>query len=338
MIKRTLFFSNPTHIYKRNEQLCFSVNRKTETDNEKDVITVPIEDIGVVVLDNKQITLSHAVMDALLQNNAAIITCNDQHMPSGMFLNLNGHHTQTEKFKAQLEASEPLKKQLWQQTVSAKLKNQGRLLKQLAASSALRAPSREGEGNKNNRAKRLEDAAEWLLSFSREVKSGDGDNHEARGAAIYWQNIFSGCLPPSGGGKGEVEFRRERFGSPPNNLLNYGYSILRGVVARALVASGALPTLGIFHRNKYNAYCLADDIMEPYRPYVDKIVYRIITSGEDWNELTPNIKKYFLEIPATDILIDDEQSPLMVGLQRTTASLMRCFEGQTRKIAFPEIK
>lgn len=326
MIKRTLFFSNPTHIYKKNEQLCFAINRKSETQDEEQVITIPIEDIGVIVLDNKQITLSHAVMDALLQNNAAIITCNDQHMPSGMYLNLDGHHTQTEKFKAQLEASEPLKKQLWQQTVSAKLRNQGRLLYALSASSALRAPSPKGEGKE--RAKQLIDAAEWLLSFSKDVKSGDGDNHEARGAAIYWQSLFPA----------EMNFRRERFGEPPNNLLNYGYSILRGVVARGLVASGALPTLGIFHRNKYNAYCLADDIMEPYRPYMDQIVYGIVNGVEDWKELTPHIKKQFLEIPALDIVIDGEQSPLMVGLQRTTASLMKCYEGVARKMVYPEMQ
>lgn len=317
MIKRTLFFSNPTHIYKKNEQLCFAVNRKNETDNEEEVITIPIEDIGVIVLDNKQITLSHAVMDALLQNNAAIITCNDQHMPSGMFLNLDGHHTQTEKFKAQLEASEPLKKQLWQQTVSAKLRNQGKLLYNLS----LNPYSKQ-------RQRQLADGAEWLMAFAKDVKSGDGDNHEARGAAIYWQSLFPV----------EMNFRRERFGMPPNNLLNYGYSILRGVVARGLVASGALPSLGIFHRNKYNAYCLADDIMEPYRPFVDRIVYRILNSGENWQELTPAIKKHFLEIPALDIVINGEQSPLMVGLQRTTAGLMKCFEGETRRMVYPELQ
>ncbi len=316
MIKRTLFFSNPTHIYKKNEQLCFSVNRKSETENEEQVITIPIEDIGVIVLDNKQITLSHAVMDALLQNNAAIITCNDQHMPSGMYLNLDGHHTQTENFKAQIEASEPLKKQLWQQTVTAKLRNQGKLLQRLSQNPY---PAK--------RQQQLADAADWLLSFAREVKSGDGDNHEARGAALYWQSLFDPTL----------NFRRERFGEPPNNLLNYGYSILRGVVARGLVASGALPTLGIFHRNKYNAYCLADDIMEPFRPYVDSIVHHIITSGEAYHELTPALKKHFLEIPAIDILINSEQSPLMVGLQRTTASLIKCYQGEAKKILYPEL-
>jgi CRISPR-associated protein Cas1 len=326
MIKRTLFFSNPTHIYKKNEQLCFAINRKNETEDEKEVVTIPIEDIGVIVLDNKQITLSHAVMDALLQNNAAIITCNDQHMPSGMYLNLDGHHIQTEKFKAQLEASEPLKKQLWQQTVSAKLKNQAKLLWQLSASSALRMlVTKEKE---NAYVQQLADGAKWLLAFAKDVKSGDADNHEARGAAIYWQSLF-----PQ-----EMNFKRDRFGEPPNHLFNYGYSILRGVVARGLVASGALPTLGIFHRNKYNAYCLADDIMEPYRPYVDRIVYRIMAGGEKWQELTPSLKKHFLEIPAIDIVIDNEQSPLMVGLQRTTAGLIKCYEGKARKMIYPELQ
>jgi CRISPR-associated protein Cas1 len=305
MIKRTLYFGNPAHLYKRNEQLCISMDRKSETDDESKVVTIPIEDIGVVVIDNKQITLSHAVIAALLDNNAAFITCDDTHHPTGLMLPLSVHHTQTEKFRAQIEASEPLKKQLWAQTVVAKLRNQGSLL--------------------SKRSK--EDGSEWLLSFAREVKSGDGDNHEARGAAIYWQNIFGP----------EMQFRRDRFGEAPNNLLNYGYAILRAIVARGLVGSGALPTLGIFHRNKYNAYCLADDIMEPYRPFVDQIVCGIMESGEEWKELTPGIKKKLLEIPALDIMIDGERSPLMVGLQRSTSSLMKCFEGEAKKIIYPEL-
>ena len=319
MIKRTLFFSNPAHLYKRNEQLCISMNKATETEDETKVVTIPIEDIGVVVLDNKQITLSHALIDALLQNNAALITCDDKHMPSGLMFPLDMHNTQAEKFRAQLDASEPLKKQLWQQTISSKLGNQGRLLKKMSLNPYTKV-----------RQKQLAEASDYLMSFSKDVKSGDGDNHEARGAAIYWQNIF----PP------EMNFRREYpgpGGEPPNNLLNYGYAILRAVVARGLVGSGALPTLGIFHRNKYNAFSLADDIMEPYRPYVDQIVWKIMCSGEDWKELTPSIKKYFLEIPAIDIIIDSEQSPLMVGLQRTTSGLMKCFEGEAKKMIYPEL-
>jgi CRISPR-associated protein Cas1 len=305
MIKRTLYFGNPAHLYKRHEQLCIAAAKKFETEDEKDVITVPIEDIGIVVLDNKQITLSHAVLDALLQNNAAVITCDDTHHPSGLFLPLSVNHTQTEKFKAQIGATEPLKKQLWQQTVSAKLRNQSELL--------------------NIRNKK--EAAEYLLLYSKAVKSGDTSNHEAQGAAWYWRSIFDA----------ELDFKRERFGDPPNNILNYGYSLLRATVARGLVASGLLPTLGIFHRNKYNAYCLADDIMEPYRPYVDKLVCEIMDCGSNYQELTKDIKQQLLQIPALDIVIDNERSPLMVGLQRTTASLCKCFEGESRKILYPEL-
>lgn len=305
MIKRTLYFGNPAHLYKRNDQLCISRDRQSETDDEDKVITVPIEDIGVVLLDNKQITLSHALIASLLDNNAAFITCDDAHHPTGLMLPLSVHHTQTEKFKAQIEASEPLKKQLWAQTVTAKLKNQATLL----------------------RKRNKDEGARWLSNFSRQVKSGDGDNHEARGAAIYWQYLFNA----------DMKFRRERFGEPPNNILNYGYAILRAVVARGLVGSGALPTLGIFHRNKYNAYCLADDIMEPYRPFVDQIVCSIMDGPEEWRELTPALKRKLLEIPALDIRIDGESSPLMVGLQRTTASLMKCFEGEAKKIIYPEL-
>jgi CRISPR-associated protein Cas1 len=317
MIKRTLYFGNPAHIYLRNAQLCISYGRKNETDNEKDVITVPIEDIGIVMLDHQQITISHGLIGKLLDNNVAFITCDDVHHPTGMMLPLSVNYTQTEKFKAQIEASEPLKKQLWQQTVSAKLRNQGMLMSLTHDSSKLDADS----------SKRRKEAVEWLLGFSKQVKSGDSENHEARGAALYWQNIF----PP------ELEFRRDRFGDPPNNILNYGYSILRALVARGLVGSGMLPTLGIFHRNKYNAYCLADDIMEPYRPYVDKTVLEIMRSGLPYTDLTKEVKEKLLKIPSMDIEIDGEKSPLMVGLQRTTSSLMKCFEGEGRKVIYPEM-
>ncbi|MGL5891072.1 MAG: type II CRISPR-associated endonuclease Cas1, partial [Bacteroidia bacterium] len=197
-----------------------------------------------------------------------------------------------------------LRKNLWQQTVSAKIANQARLLDKLGK------------------------PADNMKHWSSSVLSGDQQNHEARAAAWYWKTIF----PP------EFNFLRERNGLPPNNLLNYGYAVLRAVVARGLVSSGLLPTLGIHHRNKYNAYCLADDIMEPYRPFVDEVVVKLIQSGIDYHELTTSIKQELLGIPVIDISIDGDSSPLMVGLQRTTASLARCFLGETRKIAYPELK
>lgn len=298
MIKRTLMFSNPAYLSHKNNQMVISF-----PDKEKEDRTVPIEDIGVVVLESQQITISHGCMAALLRNNVALISCDQTHMPTGLLLPLDGGSTQTERFRYQIEASLPLKKQLWQQTIQQKIYNQARVLEELGL-------------EVNN-----------MLRWSRSAKSGDPDNYEGRAAAFYWQNIFSEFM----------DFNRSRSGEPPNNLLNYGYAILRAIVARALVSSGLLPTLGIFHRNKYNAYCLADDIMEPYRPYVDQIVYDIIREGEGLEELDMNLKAKLLELPQVDVRFDHITSPLLVGVSRTTASLARCFEGVSRKINYPSI-
>jgi CRISP-associated protein Cas1 len=310
MIKRTLYFGNPTYLSLRHAQLVIRLpeveknDTLPETFKKEAVKTIPVEDIGVVVLDHKQITITQALLGALLDNNAAVITCDDSRLPSGLMLPLAGNTLQTERFRAQIDASQPLKKNLWQQTVSAKIANQAALLAKLG--------------------KPVDNMKYW----SSNVLSGDQQNHEARAAAWYWKNLF----PPEWG------FLRERNGIPPNNLLNYGYALLRAVVARGLVSSGLLPTLGIHHRNKYNAYCLADDIMEPYRPFVDEIVVKITRSGNDFQELTKEIKQELLGIPVVDIHIGNESSPLMVGLQRTTASLARCFQGEVRKIVYPELK
>ncbi len=297
MIKRTLYFGNPAYLKTNNEQLVIELPETGETKN------TPIEDIGILILDHQQITITQALMAKLLANNIALITCNDTHHPTGLMLNLDGNSLQSQKHQAQLEATVPLKKQLWQQTVSAKIDNQAALLKQ------------EREDNK------------YLLNVSKDVKSGDADNCEAVAAAYYWKRIF----PPF------LEFRRERYGPAPNNLLNYGYSILRALVARSLVASGLLPTFGIHHRNQYNSYCLADDIMEPYRPYVDKVVCDIVRMNGKFLEMTPSMKQALLAIPAMDVQIDGQKSPLMNAVQRTTASLAKCFEGKTRKLLYPSL-
>ncbi|WP_026769677.1 type II CRISPR-associated endonuclease Cas1 [Asinibacterium sp. OR53] len=299
MIKRTLYFGNPAYLKTRNEQLVF------ESPETGEVKQVPIEDIGVLITDHQQITISSALLSKLLSGNVAFISCDATHHPTGLLLNLDGHTLQSARFTAQIEASVPLKKQLWQQTISAKISNQAGVLNW----------------------QRLH--CQNLVNWAREVKSGDPDNHEALAAAYYWKHLFT----HTGVGMG---FKREREGLPPNNLLNYGYAILRALVARSLVASGLLPTLGIFHRNQYNAYCLADDIMEPYRPFVDKLVWDIIRMNGASAELSPSVKKSLLGIPAMDVRIRDEKSPLMVAVQRTTASLARCFEGKTRKIDYPE--
>ncbi len=296
MIKRTLYFSNPAYLKTKNEQLVFESPETGETKQ------IPIEDIGLLILDHQQITISQALIAKLLANNSAFITCDNSHHPTGLLLNLDGNTLQSAKFSAQVEATAPLKKQLWQQTVSAKINNQASLLE------SKRVPVKN------------------LRNLAMEVKSGDADNREAIAAAYYWKFLFPDFL----------EFRRERFGPPPNNLLNYGYAILRATVARSLVASGLLPTLGIFHKNQYNAYCLADDIMEPYRPFVDRVVTEIVRMNGNFLELTPTMKKDLLNIPALDVKIRDEKSPLMVAVQKTTASLAKCFEGKQRKIDYPE--
>lgn len=243
-------------------------------------------------------------MEALLGNNCAIITCDSTSLPVGLMLPLCGNTTQSERFRNQIDASLPLKKQLWQQTVRQKILNQATVL------------------NKNTGA-----IVKNMQVWANDVKSGDPDNYEARAAAYYWRNIFP-TLP---------NFVRGREGEPPNNLLNYGYAILRACVARGLVGSGLLPTLGIHHHNRYNAYCLADDIMEPYRPFVDDLVINIMQQYPDYSELTLSIKAALLTIPSLDVMLDGKRSPLMIAVGQTTASLAKCFNGELRKIAYPEL-
>lgn len=310
MIKRTLCFTNPAYLSLKNSQLVIKLP-EVETNSSlpeyfksEATKTIPIEDIGVVVLDNKRITITQGVLEALLENNCAVITCNDSHLPVGMHLPLVGNTTQTERMRFQIEASLPLKKQLWQQTISAKIQNQALVLRQM-----------RGTEVRN------------MLKWASEVKSGDSENLEARAAVYYWQNAFPMI----------ENFTRSREGVSPNNLLNYGYAILRAIVARALVSSGLLTTLGIHHRNKYNAYCLADDIMEPYRPYVDRLVMQLYDKYPNCEELTKELKAELLQIPVLDVVISGKKSPLMIAVSTTTSSLQKCYSGELRKIVYPII-
>jgi CRISPR-associated protein Cas1 len=313
MIKRTLYFGNNAYLHTKDEQLIIDF-----ADKNKEQGKMPIEDIGVVILDAYQLTISQNLLSKLLHNNVALISCDEKHMPQGLMLNLEGNTLQQERFTVQLEASQPLKKQLWQQTIKAKIHNQASLLRQLCNDGDLDIP---------------EFPFENMNYWEDSVKSGDPDNYEGRAAAFYWKNIFADIIK---------DFKRGRFEVEPNNLLNYGYAILRATVARSLIASGMLPTLGIHHHNKYNAYALADDVMEPYRPYVDLIVRDLVEKyySEDWAEkgfdLTPPLKMELLKIPAIDVNIEGEKSPLMLATQRTSASLYQCFEGGIRKILYPE--
>lgn len=311
MIKRTLYFGNPAYISTKLGQLEIRLPEieKNSTLPEhfkaSAIKQVPIEDIGVIVLDNKQVTITQGALGALLDNNVAVITCDEHRMPSGLMLPLAGNTTQSERFRHQIEASLPLKKQLWQQTIQAKIANQSAVLRQ-------------------HRGLECGNMEAWV----KQVKSGDSDNLEGRAAAFYWQNLFGHIK----------DFHRDREGVAPNNLLNYGYAILRAVVARSLVGSGLLPTLGIHHHNRYNAYCLADDIMEPYRPFVDRLVTEIADSGIDCSTLTTEIKSKLLSIPVIDVIINDRRSPLMIAVATTTASLYKCYSGEIRKIAYPAME
>lgn len=290
MLKKTLFFGNKASINTRLEQLII----KTE---ERET-TVPIEDVGFVVIEHPEIYISITTLSKLIQNNVAVIFCDQKHMPCSMLLNLDGHHLQQEIFRNQLNASEPLKKQLWQQTIKTKIRHQAALLKKM-------------------------DKPYKVMHFHEsKVLSGDTDNREGAAAAHYWKHIF------------DFDFKRERFGDYPNPFLNYGYIILRAAVARALSGSGLLCTLGIHHHNKYNAFCLADDIMEPYRPLVDAKVIEIMQEFDD-RELTVEIKAALLSVLTETVYFEDMKSPLMVALSRTASSLQHCFAGTGRKMNYP---
>jgi CRISPR-associated protein Cas1 len=295
MLKRTLFFSNACYLSTKNGQIVISNKESGE------IKQAPIEDVGFIVLENQQITITTKLIEALNDNNVAVVFCNSKFHPTSMLLNLENHHLQNEIFRNQIQATEPLKKQLWKQTIVAKISNQANVLKIL------------GKQYLN------------LVEYAKNVQSGDSTNREAQAARFYWNELF---------GK---EFSRERVGHPPNNALNYGYAILRAAVARSLVGSGLLPTLGIHHHNKYNAFCLADDIMEPYRPYVDLLVYNLNKNHEIEFDLTTELKLEILKILTFDVEFDNTKRPLMLGLSQTTASLSKCFAGEIKKLSFPVI-
>lgn len=292
MLKRALFFSTPHCLSLRNGQM---VIRTRETPNAQK--SVPVEDIGFVVLEHQQTSVTLPLLNALSDNNAAVIFCGDNRMPNAMLLNLDSNTTQGESYRDQIEASEPLKKGIWKQIVEAKIRNQAALLNKLGR-----------DGNK-------------LKPHYMNVRSADADNREGIAARIYWTELF---------GPG---FIRSREGLPPNPLLNYGYTILRAAVARALMGSGLLPAFGIFHRNRYNCFPLADDLMEPYRPYVDERVYDLY--GQGHRHLTQEAKSELLRVLFTDTRFDKVVRPLDIGLTITSASLAGCFAGTRKKISYP---
>ena len=259
--------------------------------------SVPIEDIGFVILEDQQCSITLPLLNALSDNNVAVIFCGENRMPNAMLMNLDSNKTQGECYRTQIEASEPLKKGLWKQIVEAKIRNQAALLRKLGR-----------DGDK-------------LKPYYMNVKSADADNREGIAAKIYWSELFG------------TDFIRSREGSSPNNLLNYGYTILRAAVTRSIMGSGLFPAFGIFHRNRYNAFPLADDLMEPYRPFVDELVYNLYSQGHE--QLNKEVKSQLLRILFMDTRFDKVMRPLDVGLTFTSSSMAKCLAGTQKKIVYP---
>lgn len=262
-----------------------------------DQLTRPIEDLGCVILENQMISVTLPLLGELVRNNVAVILCDSKGMPCAMLQPLEANATQAESLKAQLAVSEPMKKQAWRQIVEAKIRNQAAVLMRMGKEGVALKPLYEN------------------------VKSGDTDNREGQAARLYWSTLL---------GRG---FRRERDGEPPNAMLNYGYAILRAATARALMGSGLLPGLGIFHRNRYNAFPLADDVMEPYRPYVDEMVCRLYDQGAV--DLTKEVKAELLRLLTTDVNMGKVTRPLQIALTFTTASLVKYYAGEIKKLSLP---
>jgi len=300
MIKRTIHLGSPCRLNVKDAQLRIKYSHVKGQEGILDK-KVPIEDIAYLVLEHPQISITHPTLTALLAHKAVLISCNDKMMPMGMMLNLDSHDVQQEHFRYQINASTPLKKQLWQQTIEYKILNQAAHLEYWDV------PHQN------------------LLTLAKHVRSGDTDNREAVASYYYWGHLFPASW----------EFSRKREGRAPNNLLNYGYTILRAITARALSGSGLLPTLGIFHKNRYNAYALADDVMEPYRPFVDFIVRSIVSRTSHVSELNKELKAELLNLPIQDVIINNKKRPLMIAMQETCASLVRCLRKDSRKITYP---
>ena len=281
MLKCTLVFSNPMNLSLKNQQIVIAYR-----DSPDEKVTVPIEDVGVVLLEHQHTNISLPLLNALVEGDVQVVICNAKGMPSAMFQGMNSNNLQGETLRNQIACGEVLKKQLWKQIVEAKIKNQAALLDNVGE-----------DGN-------------VLRPFYSNVKSGDTDNREGIAARIYFQHLFGD------------NFVRNRDEPGVNALLNYGYTILRAATCRAIVTSGLLPAIGIFHHNRSNAYPLADDLMEPFRHFVDSVVYDLAMHSK--TELTKDVKGELISVLYADTSFRNVKRPLSVGLSMTTASMAKC--------------
>jgi CRISPR-associated protein Cas1 len=306
VIKRTIEISQqPVHLTVRNDQLLVQAR-----DGERALLSsVPCEAVGLLLVEQVGTTYTHAALIALLRHDAAVVVCGRDHLPAGLLLPIGEHSQVVWRIHDQIAAKRPLRKRLWTQIVQAKIRAQ-------AANLLPGTVSRSR-----------------LLALARRVRSGDPGNIEALAARAYWPAWRDGLSVASQGRAGAVEFRRDPDGPPPNNLLNYGYAVMRAAVARALVAAGLLPALGIRHHQRGNAFCLADDLVEPLRPIIDARVAELVRAGE--SDLRPSAKRGLLELLTLDVRTGDQTGPLMVALHRYVASLVKCFEGAADRLDIP---
>lgn len=292
MIKQTLFFTTPVSLSLKYNQIVIRYK------DVEEVITRPIEDVGVVIVENQMVHFTIPLLNALADNNVAVIFCNAQCMPNTMLMPLESNAIQQEVYRFQIETSLPTKKRIWKEIIEYKIRNQAALLDLLG---------RDGK---------------VLKPYYMNVLSGDSGNREGLAAKIYWQQMYG------------QPFNRDRNGEAPNSLLNYGYAILRAAVARALLGSGLFPAFGLFHRNRYNAFPLADDVMEPYRPFVDYAVYRIFECSPEAC-LDKETKQSLVRVLFADVKMKGQIRPLQVALSMTTASLVRALKDKKESIIYP---
>ena len=294
MSKRTILFESPSRLHLKDLQLI------AENQATGEMKRAPVEDIGVVLVENQQVTVTVPLLNALAKNNCAVVFCDDRHMPVSMLLTLDSNMVQAETHKLQVDVTSELKGSLWKQTVEMKIRNQAALLDKLGL---------DGEP---------------VRSCGTKVKPGDSSNREGVAAGIYWDALFG------------MDFIRSRFGGDANPLLNYGYTVLRAAMARAIMCSGLSPAFGLYHKNRYNAFPLADDLMEPYRPFVDDIVLGLTREGT--KALDKEAKRSLLGVLVKDVRLDDIVRPLAVGMTLTTASLCRCLRGEDDRLKYPEFR
>jgi CRISPR-associated protein Cas1 len=265
-------------------------------------VTVPLNEIAAVIVSHPQISLTHSVLSGLMRCGGVIICCDDQCLPAGMMLPIETHVLQTRRMAAQAAAPAPTNKRLWQQIVRTKIRAQARLLQSKCGTDG------------------------GLLDLVGEVRSGDPQNIEAQAAARYWPLLFN-----------DPGFLRRRDAQDQNRLLNYGYAVLRAIVARAVCAAGLHPSIGMHHRNQYNAFCLADDLMEPYRPLVDRIVLQVVAQRGSDVPIDKDSKRALLELLAVRYSWQGESRTMFDWMSRTASSLAQVYAGEAKRLELPEL-